>query len=458
MTFDDELKTRVESQFPNIVEQLKTLIRIPSVSSDSFDQAPVAQSAEQVRAFFAELGGETSIRSCPGENGWEGRPAVIAKFPATSVKPEAAPTVLLYAHHDVQPGGDPEKWTVTTPFEPVEKDGRLYGRGSSDDGAGIAVHLGSISALGNDRNVNIVVFIEGEEEVGSPSFNNFLEENREDLKANLIVVTDSDNWKAGHPAITTTLRGVAQVTVELQVLDHALHSGMFGGPILDAVTLSSRLIATLHDEDGSVAVEGLVSRETADVDYPEADFRNDTGLLDGVQLAGRGALASRLWTQPAISIIGMDTTSVANASNTIIPSCRFVVSMRVAPGQDANEARQKLTEHLIKHTPFGAKIEISDGEAGPAYQAEDNQYLATLRECLAASWGREPVDIGVGGSIPFIADFQRAFPEAAVVVTGVEDPLTNAHSEDESQDLDDLQKAILAEALLLNKVGNGVNN
>ncbi|MDO5048460.1 MAG: dipeptidase [Actinomycetaceae bacterium] len=448
----ETLRNQLEEQFPGFVQELVDIVGIPSVSSPSFDQEVVQRSAEHVQQRFASLGLETKILRADRDNGEPGAPAVIAKTPHI----EGAPTVLLYAHHDVQPGGDPAKWT-TPPFEAHIRDGRLYGRGSSDDGAGIVVHIGSLTLLKDKMEngqlpLNVIVFIEGEEEIGSPSFNNFLTKYHDQLEADYIVVTDSDNWKPGQPALTSSLRGVIDAKVTVRTVDHALHSGMWGGPVIDSITAAAHLISTFHDENGEVAIEGLGGTKTADVDYPEADFRAETGLLDGVQIAGSGDLASRMWTQPAVSIIGFDATSVAHASNTIWPETSFKVSCRTVPGTDGAKAMQALVDHIEKHRPFGAVVEIEEGEIGPSYQADLGSDAARIaHEALSAAWGVESVNIGVGGSIPFISDFQAQFPGAQVIVTGVEDPLTNAHSEDESQDLGDLKNAILAEAQMLLK-------
>lgn len=447
----EKLREKLEEQFPELVKELEDIVRIPSVSSPSFDQSVLQESAEHVESRFASLGLETKIVRADRDNGEPGAPAVIARTPRI----EGAPTVLLYAHHDVQPGGDPERWT-TPPFEPHIRDGRLYGRGSSDDGAGIVVHIGSLTLLKEQLDaglpLNVVVFIEGEEEIGSPSFNNFLTKYHKELEADYIVVTDSDNWKPGQPALTASLRGVIDATVKVRVLEQALHSGMWGGPIIDSVTAAARLIATFHDEDGNVAIEGLGGSKEADVEYPESDLRAEAGVLEGVELAGSGDLASRMWTQSAVAVIGFDATSVAQSGNSMSPETTFKVSVRTVPGTDGREAMNALAAHIEKHRPFNAVVEFEEGEIGPSYQADLESDAAQIaHEALTASWGVDSVNIGVGGSIPFISDFQRQFPNAQVIVTGVEDPLTNAHSDDESQDLNDLKHAILAEAQMLLK-------
>ncbi|AOZ72696.1 dipeptidase [Boudabousia tangfeifanii] len=449
MPSTSELRATVAQQFPEIVERLSELIKIPSLSTSSADPAPLAHSAEVVRDMFLDLGCEAQILSVPGPDGWQGRPAVVA----TKIVSESAPTVLLYAHHDVQPGGEAESWNTSGPFEPEVIGDRLYGRGASDDGAGIMVHYGALKALAEDLPVNIKIFIEGEEESGSPSFKNFVKTYQAELAADVIIVCDSENWKVGTPAITASLRGVVTQTVTLKVLDHAVHSGMYGGPIVDAATCAARLVATLHDDNGAVAVAGLDQAYETELDYPEDELRETAGVVPSYQLTGKGSLASRLWQQPAISLIGMDITNVANSSNTIIPSATFVLSMRVAPTQTPESAREALLTHLTENVPFGAEIEFGEYDLGPGFNAKfDTKSMENLSWALAAAWETDPVVIGMGGSIPFISDFAEVFPQADVLVTGVEDPMTNAHSENESQSLPDLQNAILAETLLLQRL------
>ncbi len=449
MTSFEDLASRVDAQLSTHRRELEELIRIPSVSADSFDQSQMTRSAEAVAELARARGLEAEVIQLHTTSGLVGRPAILAHREAQPGRP----TVLLYAHHDVQPQGSLEGW-LSDPFEPVERDGRLYGRGSADDKAGIFVHMGALAALGDELGVGVTLFIEGEEEIGSPTFHDFLETYRERLAADVIVVADSNNWKVGTPSLTTSLRGVATASVTLDVLDHALHSGMYGGPVLDAVTLMSRLIATLHGDDGAVAVAGLTAYDDATADYSEEALRADTGVLEGVQLSGHGSIASRLWTQPALAVIGMDVTSCDKASNTLIPSCKARLSLRVAPGQDPAEAARALVTHLESHAPFGAHVTVEVEESGSAFKAgEDTPATVAARWALEQAWGAESVDIGVGGSIPFIADLAEVFPKAEILVTGVEDPDTRAHSQNESLHLGDWRNAILAEAALLARLG-----
>jgi acetylornithine deacetylase/succinyl-diaminopimelate desuccinylase-like protein len=375
----------------------------------------------------------------------DGAPAVIAKKPA----PEGKPTVLLYAHHDVQPTGVEDEWT-SAPFVPTERDGRLYARGAADDKAGIAAHLAAVRALGNDLAVGVTVFVEGEEEIGSPTLLQLLDEYADDLTADAIVIADSSNWAIGQPALTVSLRGLVDCYVEVRTLEHAVHSGLFGGAVPDALTALCRLLATLHTDSGDVAVDGLHAGRAAELDYPEDRFRAESSVLDSVRLIGTGTLVDRLWTRPAIAVLAIDAPRVADASNTLVPVARAKVSLRVAPGDDAVKAMQALRNHLEQNAPWGAQVVVTEGDLGQpcSINAHGASYDAA-RSAFAAAWGVEPVDVGIGGSIPFIAEFQQTFPQAAVLVTGVEDPDTRAHGIDEGLHLEEFAKVCLAEAHLL---------
>lgn len=440
------LRARVGEQFADLCADLEALVRIPSVSNSEFDQAHVAASADAVAALLTAAGlPDVRILSVAGPDGVAGAPAVVARRPA----PTGAPTVLLYAHHDVQPPGDEAHWS-TPPFEPTRRGDRLHGRGAADDKAGVVAHVGALRALGDELGVGVTVFVEGEEEIGSPTFVEFLRTYRDLLAADVIVVADSSNWKVGVPGLTTSLRGLVDLVVVVEVLDHAVHSGMFGGPLLDAPTLLARLVATLHDEQGDVAVAGLVRDADPAVDYDEDDLRADAGVLPGVRLAGTGPLTARLWTRPAIGVIGFDAPRVASASNTITPRASAKLSVRLAPGQDPAAAMAAVREHLVTHAPFGARVTVHDGEQGRAFRAPaDSPGMQAARWALRTSWGTPPVDIGVGGSIPFIGDLLDVFPDATILVTGVEDPDSRAHGADESVHLGELERVVLAEVLLL---------
>jgi cysteinylglycine-S-conjugate dipeptidase len=438
----DAIRSAVRDVLPSVRADLEALVRISSVSADPARRDDVRRSAEATAELFrAEGFDDVRILSAAG-----GAPAVVARRPS----PEGAPTVLLYAHHDVQPVGDPADWD-SEPFEPTERGDRLYGRGAADDKAGIAAHLAAVRAHGDDLPVGVTVLVEGEEEVGSPTLEAFLGEHRDLLTADVIVIADSGNWDVGEPALTTSLRGLVDCLVEVRTLDHGVHSGMWGGVVPDAVITLVRLLATLHDDDGNVAVDGLHAGPAADVDYPLDRIRAESGLTEGVELIGSGSVVERLWTKPSISVIGFDATRTADASNTLIPSAKAKISVRLAPGDSSKQAMVRLREHLEKHVPWGARLTFTPGEVGeptlidatgPAYDA--------ARAAFREAWdGVEPVDMGVGGSIPFIAAFHDAYPDASVLVTGVEDPDTRAHGANEGLHLAEFERVCLAEALLL---------
>ncbi|MGJ6123226.1 dipeptidase [Mycolicibacterium sp. Y3] len=439
-----DLVERVRELLPSVRRDLEELVRIESVWADPARRDQVQRSAELTAKLLSEAGfGDVRIVAEGGA------PAVIARHPA----PEGAPTVLLYAHHDVQPEGNPDQW-ASAPFEPTERGGRLYGRGTADDKAGIATHLAAFRAHDGKPPVGVTVFVEGEEESGSPSLGALLAAHRDLLAADVIVIADSDNWSTEIPALTVSLRGLADCVVEVATLDHGLHSGLWGGVVPDALSVLVRLLASLHDDEGNVAVAGLHEASAADVEFPDERVRADSGLLEGVGQIGSGSVVQRLWAKPAITVIGIDTTPIEKASNTLIPRARAKVSLRVAPGGDAAAHLQALTRHLLAHAPWGAQVTVTPGDVGQPYAIDaTGPVYDAARAAFHTAWGREPVDMGMGGSIPFIAEFAAAFPDAKILVTGVEDPGTQAHSVNESLHLGVLERAATAEALLLGSLG-----
>jgi len=331
-----DLVERVRDVLPSVRRDLENLIRIESVWADPARRGEVHRSAQVVADLLSQAGfPEVRIVSEGGA------PAVIARHAA----PPGAPTVLLYAHQDVQPEGDHSQWT-SPPFEPTERDGRLYGRGSADDKAGIATHLAAFRVHGGQPPMGVTVFVEGEEESGSPSLGRLLAD-RDTLAADVIVIADSDNWSTDIPSLTVSLRGLADCVAEVATLDHGLHSGLWGGVVPDALSALVRLLASLHD-DGNMAVAGLHESTAAAVDYPAERVRAESGLLDGVSEIGSGSVTQRLWAKPAITVIGIDTTLIAAWSNTLIPRARAKVSMRVAPGGDARVHLDALRTHAIR--------------------------------------------------------------------------------------------------------------
>ena len=450
----DQLREAVQGGLPATIADLGRLVRIPSVSWDGFDADQVARSAEAAKDLIEGLGVFESIEisRAPIDSGRTGQPALLATRKAKNGRP----TILLYAHHDVQPPGDEADWE-SAPFEPTVRGDRLYGRGAADDKAGVMAHVAAICAfvdtVGPDFDLGLVAFFEGEEEFGSRSFANFIVQHRDQLAADVIVVADSDNWDINTPALTVGLRGNVTFKLKISTLAHASHSGMFGGAAPDAMLAAIKLLATLHAPDGSVAVAGLTSREADTPDYDEDKLREEAALLDGVTPIGHGPVLSRMWDQPAITITGIDAPTVVNASNTLVPSVTVKLSARIAPGQTGENAYAALEAHLRANAPFGAHLEISDVDKGNPFLVDTSGWaVAVAKDAMHEAWGVVPVETGIGGSIPFISDLVEVFPEAQILITGVEDPDSRAHSPNESLHLGVFHRAILTEAVLLAKL------
>lgn len=443
----ESMRAIVAQLMPAVLDDLADLARIPSISALPEHDEDVEESARAVARLLEAEGASVEIVRAGG------KPAVIGRVAAAGVPEGEVPArVLLYAHHDVQPLGELADWT-TPPLEPTRRGDRMYGRGVADDKAGIMAHVAALRAYRGAPPVEVIVFVEGEEESGSASLPALLEQYRDQLDCDVIVLADSSNWAVGTPALTTTLRGNVRLKITLSTLTHGLHSGMFGGVVPDAITAMCRLLATVHHEDGSVAVAGLISEETSSVDYTTEEIRRDSAVVDGVELIGRGSLASRLWTQPSVTVIGIDAPAVQGAANLLTASCSAMISVRIAPTEDPARAAELVTEHLRAHAPWGAQVEVEaeQGGSGSALPTS-GPVLDAARAALGEAWGTPSVDAGIGGSIPFIAEFMESFPSAVVLVTGVEDPDTRAHSTDEGLHLGDFENACLAEALLLDKV------
>lgn len=441
-------------------EDLESLSGIPSIAFEGFDPAPVRRCAEQTAALLQRSG-------LQGVRLLESAGAPPAVYGHSSTAAAEAPTVLLYAHHDVQPTGPVEEWS-SPPFQPTERDGRLYGRGCADDKAGVVAHASAIAAWVDACGappVNVTVFIEGEEEVGSPHLDAFLAEHGDLLRADVAVVADLVNWQVGVPSLTYLLRGMIDVIVEIRALDHAVHSGMYGGPVPDPVTALTKLIAGLTDDHGSVAVPALrqglreptaaEQRRLASLDFDRSRFVAEAGMLADVPFGGDPELPvlQRIWMEPNLTVLGVDAPAVQQASNSIQPAARAKLGLRIGPGQDAKTVRQALVDHLSAQSPLGLQVTATPGAAGDPYETDIEQPAVTVMlQALKEGYGTEPVMMGCGGSIPLLDPLQRANPDAAMLLVGVEDPDSRAHGIDESLHLGDWKSACRSIALLLGKL------
>lgn len=446
----DNLVTYVGHHMPEEIAQLSALAKIPSVSFEGHDHAHVVASAEAVAAAIRDLEIFDSVKIIRDES-HGGLPGVMAyRAPASG-----ASRVLLYAHHDVQPLGDLDEWE-TEPYMPTLRGERLYGRGTSDDKAGVASHLAALKAFKasvDAINIGLAMFIEGEEEAGSVSFEHLLKEHRDSFEAEAIVVADSGNWDTETPALTSTLRGNVVFNVSVRTLDHALHSGQFGGMVLDATTALVITLGSLWNTDGSVAVALPSSAEATYPPYPESQLREETGLLPELQPLGG---LREVWGEPSITVTGTDVPQLAHAGNALLPKATAKLSIRVAPGTEPAAVAEAVQAHLRAHAPAGVIPEFSPSDLGAPFNADlEGDYAQTMLQSMEDGWGKAPVAMGQGGSIPFIATLKTLFPEAEVLVTGVEDPDTRAHSPNESQHLGVLRKATAAEAVFLARINRG---
>ncbi len=421
-----------EAQRTRALEDLKTLVRIPSVSFAGFDAQEVRKSAEAVAALLRTRGFEkVQLLEIPGAH-----PYVYGEW----CKAPGAPTLLLYAHHDVQPAGDVERWQ-SPPFEPTERGGRLFARGAADDKAGVVVHTSAVAAwLEGARGLplNVKVIIEGEEEVGSDHLAPFLAKHQALVQADAIVLTDTGNFDTGLPSITTALRGLVCVEVEVHALKQSVHSGMFGGPIPDPVLGLSKMLASLVNADGSVAIPGLQAKvkplsktEQASLDAlpggPEA-FRAQAGLLPGVELLGKRPAWETVWRQPSVSVNAIQASTRKDARNIINEGAWARVGIRTVPDMDADETLEALTKALRASVPWGLQCEIRPESTGNWWYTDvDHPAFQAAFRALEAGYGKKPIAMGCGGSIPFVAPFAKALGGVPALLIGVEDPYTNAH-------------------------------
>jgi cysteinylglycine-S-conjugate dipeptidase len=439
----DDLRASVRALMPQAKADLSTLVGFRSVAdARQFPPEECHKAAEWVAQACRDAGlADAGLHDTP-----DGSKAVIARRPA----PAGAPTVLLYCHYDVQPPLDAAAWH-TPVWQLTEKNGRWYGRGAADCKGNIVMHLTALRALGDNLPVGVTLVAEGSEEQGTGGLEEFVPANPDLLRADAILICDCGNFAVGVPTFTTTLRGNVNVVVTVSTLNGPMHSGMFGGPAPDGLAALIRLLATLRDEAGNTTVDGLAADQTwSGVAYPDAQFRADAGVLDGVSLTGDGTVADMLWARPALTVLGIDAPPVVGSSAAIQPSARARLNLRVPPGTDPNQALAALTKHLEAHTPWQARVEIeTEGVGSPFTGSLDGPAFNAMSAALEQSYGRPPTTQGQGGSIPLCNVFQKTFPDAEIMLMGVEEPKCLIHAPNESVDPSEIEHMALAEALFL---------
>jgi acetylornithine deacetylase/succinyl-diaminopimelate desuccinylase-like protein len=430
---------------PRAVEELTRLVAIPSIAFPGHPEEPVHAAAAMAEELLRSAG-LPHVRQIPVEGSF---PAVYGEVPA----PPGAPTVLLYAHYDVQPAGDPALWR-TPPFEPTMIDGRLYGRGAADDKSGIMAHVLALRSFEGRFPVGIKVVFEGQEEYAGERLEAFVEKNPELFRADAIVVADTGNPAVGDPAVTTSLRGLAAFTIEVRSLMESIHSGSFGGAAPDALAALIRMLASLHDDNGDIRVPGLPRGAFLGAGPSDEEFRAIAGVLDEVSLVGSGSLADRLWASYAITVTGLDVPTVKGAINAVQPVARARVTVRVPPAGDPATAADAVVDHLRRHAPWGVRVSVSDLVLGTGYLADTGgRARAALNRAMERAFGRAPRDLGAGGSIPLVATLIKQFPAAEILLFGAEDDGASIHAPNERLDLEELRRAATAEALFLAEYG-----
>ncbi|MET8139175.1 M20/M25/M40 family metallo-hydrolase [Sphaerisporangium sp. NPDC005288] len=441
----DQIENAVAAEMPRAVEELTRLAAIPSVAFPGHPEEPVYAAAAMTEELLRGTG-LAQVRQIPVDGSF---PAVYGEAPA----PPGAPTVLLYAHYDVQPAGDPALWR-TPPFEPTFVDGALYGRGVADDKSGVLAHVLALRSFQGRFPVGIKVIIEGQEEYAGERLEEFVERNPELLRADAIIVADTGNPSVGDATVTTSLRGMAAFTVEVRTLAESVHSGSFGGAAPDALAALIRMLASLHDENGDVRVPGLPRGVFLGAGPAEEEFRATAGVLDGVSLVGSGSLADRLWASYAITVTGLDVPSVQGAINAVQPVARARVTVRVPPSGDPKTAANDVAEHLRHAAPWGVEASVTDLVLGSGFQADGGgRARAALDRAMERAFGRAPRDIGSGGSIPLVATLLKQYPAAEILLFGAEDDGAAIHAPNERLVIEELRRAATAEALFLADYG-----
>jgi acetylornithine deacetylase/succinyl-diaminopimelate desuccinylase-like protein len=449
---EQELAATVAALQPRALAELAELVAFPSVADPAqFPRSGCEAAAEWVAgALRAEGFRDVALLDTP-----DGTQSVYGFLPG----PAGAPTVLLYAHYDVQPPLDEDAW-LSPPFKLTERDGRWYGRGAADCKGGLIMHLTALRALKEHGGVpvGVKVIVEGSEEQGTGGLERYAEAHPELLAADAIVIGDAGNFRVGLPTVTATLRGMSLLRVSVDTLEGNLHSGQFGGAAPDALAALIRMLDSLRAKDGSTTVDGLAP-DTAweGLQYPEADFRKDAQVLDGVELIGSGTVADRIWARPAVTVLGIDCPPVTGATPSVQASARALVSLRVPPGVDAAEANRLLAAHLEAAAPWGARVAVEQAGQGQPFRADTGSpAYEAMREAMRVAYdGQEMAIAGQGGSIPLCNTLASLYPEAEILLIGLSEPEARIHAVNESVSPEELEKLALTEALFLGAYATG---
>jgi acetylornithine deacetylase/succinyl-diaminopimelate desuccinylase-like protein len=443
----DDVAGRVASSMPQLTDELATLVAIPGVSEWAFPEhtrAPLVETYEALIPLFRDAGFERfSSLELP-----ETAPILTGEIPA----PDGAPTVLLYGHYDVVAAGDEELWE-SPPFEATERDGAVYGRGAADSKSNLLVHVGALRAFDGRPPVGVKLLVEGQEEVGSVLEEGYPAKHPDLFRADAILVADGGSIRAGQPSLTVSLRGDARITVEVRTLASNKHSGQYGGAAPDALVALLRALASLWDESGDVAVEGLRREEWSGESYTEDEFRALAEIEPGMPIVGTGGIGSKIWSGPGITVLGIDCPGVDGAPASVQAHARAVLNVRVHPEQPAAEAQAAVMRHLEADRPFGVALGVTAGAIGDGFRARSSgPAWDAMVAAMSAAWGADTVEIATGGAIPLVKAMSEGVPGAAMFVFGATDSFANIHGPNERVLLDEWQKATLAEAVFFQEL------
>lgn len=445
-------RAAVRDLMPRARADLTELVAIPSVADPrQYPPEECARAAQWVLDAFAERGfTDAHLEETP-----DGSMAVVGSRPCGD---PAAPTVLMYAHYDVQPPLDEAAWR-TPPFELTEVDGRWHGRGTADCKGNIVMHLTALRALGDDIPVNLKLVVEGSEEMGTGGLEEFVPGHADLLRADTILVCDTGNAAVGHPAVTVSLRGLVNVVVRVKALASEVHSGMFGGPAPDALAALIEILGSLRDEQGNTTIDGLDNTQVWEgAPYPPEDFRTDAGIVDGGHLLGSGTVSDMLWARPAVTVLGIDCSPIIGSAAAITPDAAARLNLRIPPGTTPGDAGTALVEHLKNAAPWGVEVEVEIEASGAPFRAvTDGPAYQTIAAAMADAYGTPMAFLGQGGSIPLCNVLADTFPDAELILMGVEEPACLIHAPNESVDPGEIERMALVEALFLTRLGRSTS-
>jgi acetylornithine deacetylase/succinyl-diaminopimelate desuccinylase-like protein len=441
-----ELRERIAALMPQARDELSELVAIRSVAdARQFPPEECAAAAQWLLDKFKEVGfSDVHLAETA-----DGSQAVVGSRPGAD---STAPTVLLYSHYDVQPPLDEHAWR-TPPFQLTEVEGRWYGRGAADCKGNIVAHLTALRALGDDIPVNLKLVFEGSEEQGTGGLEDFVPKNADLLRADAILVCDTGNAAVGQPAVTVSLRGLVNVVVTVRALESEIHSGMFGGAAPDALAALVAMLGTLRDKNGNTTIRGLDNTQTWSGElYPPEQFRGDAGVLDGVSLLGDGSVSDMLWARPAVTILGIDCPPILGSTAAIVPDAAARLNLRIPPGTDPGQAHKALVDHLQAVAPWGVRATVDlEGDGASFNAATDGPAYDAISSAMHEAFGKPMSTLGQGGSIPLCNVFAETYPDAELIMMGVEEPAALIHAPNESVAPSEIQSMALVEALFMQR-------